>query len=181
VENALKTACNLIKAEGGGEYKLKGYSYEPLNLSEAGKEVIKRYLFSDTPLVRAIQGSSITWNEMSNGEVKSFVPVKNRTGGHCVLCVGYDEWGLWFLNSWSPNDETKKKSRFFISWEVLKNMGNMNNWRYRPIFYEAKTSLEYLKEKNDILLLLKALRKIYDTTAYKAVRKGIEGFSIVVR
>jgi hypothetical protein len=90
VENALKNAVKFVKAVEGGEYKLKGYSYESFVKTEEGFEVIKRYLYSDTPLVRAIQGSSITRSEMTKGEVKTFIPVAQRTGGHCVLCVGYE-------------------------------------------------------------------------------------------
>jgi hypothetical protein len=171
----------MVAAEPSGEYQLKGYSYEPMNLSEAGKEVIKRYLYGNTPLVRAIQGGQITRNEMSKGEVKTFVPVGERTGGHCILCVGYDEGGLWFLNSWLPNDDEKRKSRFYISWENLKGMGTMNNWRYRPIFYKAIEDEQYLKEKNEALLLLKVLRKLYQTTSYNDIKKAIEKFSPVIR
>jgi hypothetical protein len=41
---------------------------------------------------------------MSAGEVKSFIAGGQRTGGHAICCIGYDEGGLWFLNSRNPND-----------------------------------------------------------------------------
>lgn len=181
VENALKNAVKFVKAVEGGEYKLKGYSYEALNKTEEGFEVIKRYLYSDTPLVRCIQGSSITRSEMTKGEVKSFIPVKERTGGHCILCVGYDPNGLRFINSRTPNDGDRKKSRFFISFDTIKKMETMNNWRYRPIFYDETVNTDYIKEKGEALLLLKVLRKLYETTSYNDIRKAIEVFSPVLR
>ncbi|MDR3168698.1 MAG: hypothetical protein LBU27_02900 [Candidatus Peribacteria bacterium] len=57
----------------------------------------------------------------------------------------------------------------------------MNNRRYRPIFYEETVNTDYLKEKNEALLLLKVLRKLYETTSYKEIQKGIEGFSPILR
>jgi hypothetical protein len=60
-------------------------------------------------------------------------------------------------------------------------METMNNWRYRPIFYEATVNTDYIKEKSEALLLLKVLRKMYETTSYKEIKKGIEGFSPVLR
>jgi hypothetical protein len=60
-------------------------------------------------------------------------------------------------------------------------METMNNRRYRPIFYEETVNTDYLKEKNEALLLLKVLRKLYETTSYKEIQKGIEGFSPILR
>jgi hypothetical protein len=53
-------------------------------------------------------------------------------------------------------------------------METMNNWRYRPIFYEANVNTNYIKEKSEALLLLKVLRKMYDTTSYADIKKAIE-------
>jgi hypothetical protein len=63
----------------------------------------------------------------------------------------------------------------------MKKMESMNNWRYRPIFYETTVNPDYLKEKNEALLLLKVLRQLYEKTSYPKIKIAIEGFSPVLR
>ena len=54
----------------------------------------------------------------------------------------------------------------------------MWNWRYRPLFKKEQihTDPEYLKRKNNALLILKALKKLYPEES-SAVQKAIEQLS----
>lgn len=123
IETAIKTAIKGVKIlENGEERSFKGYSFQSYTPDEESFELIKKYLYNGHPLQRAIQGNRTTWNEMQAGEVKTIIPGGARTGGHAICCVGYDEGGLWFLNSWIPNDSKGMKSRFYISFETLKKM-----------------------------------------------------------
>lgn len=116
------------------------------------------------------------WDEMSAGEVKT-IP-ENNTGGHAVAVVGWDKGGLWFINSWRANDPEKRKSRFYISNRILKQLGWRLNYRYWVLYIEgdALVSPEYLKRKNNYLTILQALRKIYPEESSN-MQKAIEQFS----
>lgn len=54
----------------------------------------------------------------------------------------------------------------------------MLNWRYRPLFKkeQAKKDPEYIKRKNNYLLILKVLKKIYPEET-SDMKKVIEEFS----
>lgn len=58
----------------------------------------------------------------------------------------------------------------------------MFNWRYRPLFKkeQANKDPEYLKRKNNALLVLKCLKKIYPEENAD-VRAGIEALSKAYR
>lgn len=60
----------------------------------------------------------------------------------------------------------------------MKKCYSMFNWRYRPLFKkeQAKKDPEYLKRKNNYLLILKALKKIYPEETNN-MKKTIEEFS----
>ena len=100
--------------------------------------------------------------DMSAWEVKT-VP-QTSTGWHCIALVWYDERWFWFINSWSPNDDKKLKSRFFISYDMMKKIWPKFNWRYRILYVKEDTAKdpEYLKRKNQNLLVLQVLKKNYN-------------------
>ena len=74
------------------------------------------------------------------------------------------------------------KSRFHVPYDVLKKYRPMFNWRMWILYtkIDALMSPEYLKRKNTALVLLKALRKIYDTENQK-VKKEIVDLSLALR
>lgn len=80
------------------------------------------------------------------------------------------------------NDPEKHKSRFHVPYNVLKDNAWMFNWRMWILYIEidALKDPEYLKRKNTALVLLKALRKIYETESPN-VKKEIVDLSQSLR
>lgn len=183
VEKALNTALKLwIETEEWWIAKFDWYSYDTWDCSDKGIEKIKRYIYNGNPIDWCMKGNSTTRTELTKWELKTFISAWERTWWHAICCVGWDEWWLWFLNSWRTNDGKGLKSRFYISNKFLKTWWWMLNWRYRPIFLkeQAKTDPEYLKKKNNAVLILKALRKMYPEEKSN-IQKAIEQLSSVFR
>lgn len=145
-------------------------------------EKIKRYIYNWNPVIRVISGNSITWNELSKWELKTFIEAWHRSWAHCVACVGWDEWGLRFVNSWRTNDWKWLKSRFYVSNNFLKKSGTMFNWRYWLPFKanQVNNDPEYLKRKANYLIILKALKKIFPEEN-EEMKKAIVQFSQTCR
>jgi len=163
LEKAVSTALKeWIKTEEWGEAKFDAFATWDWAADDKSIETIKRYLYKGCPIVRLIKWDRKMWSEMTAGEVNT-VP-KTTPWGHAVAVVGWDKGGLWFINSWNPNDGKWLKSRFYISNAVLKKLGYKLNFRYRVLYIEqdAKQDPEYLKLKNSALAVLKVLRKHYD-------------------
>lgn len=181
VERAVSTALKEgIATEEGGEAKFDGYATDNWSYDDKSIEKIKRYIYAGCPVIWTIRGDKNTWRELSAGELKT-VP-ENPTGGHAVAVVGFDEWGLWFLNSRMPNDDDKLKSRFYVKNEVLKKMKGKMNYRYRVLYIKEKANKdpEYLKRKNNAVLVLSALKKMYPEENNE-VKRGIEVLSTAMR
>lgn len=163
LENAVSTALkNWIKTEEGGESKFDAYATQEFSHDDNGIETIKHYLYNGNPVLWLIKWDKKMWNEMSAWEVKS-IP-EHTTWWHAIALVGWDKWGLWFINSWNPNDWKWLKSRFYISNNIIKKLWWRLNYRYWILYIEddAKLDPEYLKRKNVALLVLKTLKKQYD-------------------
>lgn len=179
IEKALNTALKFwIKTEEWWIAKFDWYSYDSWSCNNESIEKIKRYLYNWNPVDRCLRGNQTTWNELTAGQLKTFIPAWNRTWGHAICCVWWDEWWLWFLNSWKTNDWKNLKSRFYVSYKFLLDSGTMFNWRYRPIYKkeQAKADPAYLKKKNSALIILKALKSMYpDENA--DTKKAIEQLS----
>jgi hypothetical protein len=80
------------------------------------------------------------------------------------------------MNSRSPNDPTKKKCLFTLSWEMIQKMLDvgMLNWRYWVEFDKKDATLDldvYLEESNAIEIL-KLLAKFYQKTRFATVRNA---------
>lgn len=140
------------------------YAYWDWDSSEYDKdmEMMKRYIYNWNPIVWCVRWNQNMRREMSAWEVKT-VP-QTTTGWHCIALVWYDERWFWFINSWSPNDDKKLKSRFFISYDMMKKLSYRFNWRYRILYVkeDAAKDPEYLKRKNQNLLVLQVLKKNYN-------------------
>lgn len=168
VEKAVSTALKewILVKEDGSLAKFDGYAYgewERKNNYNDSIDMMKRYIYNWNPIVWCVRWAKVTWNEMSAGEVKT--SDYSATGWHCIALVGWDANGFWFINSRSPNDANKRKSRFYISFDVMRKLDSKFNYRYRVLYIkqDAKKDPEYLKRKNSALLVLQALKKTYNS------------------
>lgn len=163
VEKAVSTALKegILIEENWKLAKFDAYATWEWDRSDKAIDLMKRYLYQGCPIIWCVRWDKKTWNEMSAWEVKT-VPV-NPTGWHCIALVGWDANGFWFVNSWTPNDDKKLKSRFYVSYKTLKDFGYRFNFRYWVLYIkeDAKVDPEYLKRKNINLVILQALKKQY--------------------
>lgn len=164
VERAVNTALKewILIEENWKLAKFDAYATWDWNRTDKDIDTMKRYLYQGCPIVWCVRWDKTTWNEMSKWEVKT-VPT-NPTWGHCIALVGWDANGFWFVNSWTPNDDKKLKSRFYISFKTMKEFGGKFNYRYWVLYIkeDAKKDPEYLKLKNVNLVVLQALKKYYE-------------------
>ena len=183
VENAVSTALkNLIKNEDDTVSKYDGYSVQDRARNEKWIETIKRYIYNNNPIVWCLRWNKTTWTELTKWQLKTFIPVEDRTGGHAVAIVGRDEWWLWFVNSWKPNDGVGNKSRFYVTYQKLLECASMLNRRYRPLFmrHQVIQNPIYLKRKANALELLKIAKKMYPEETAET-QKAIEQLSRQLR
>lgn len=163
IEKAVNTALKeWIYIEENWELaRFDWYATDKFNRDDESIDRMKRYLYRWCPIVRSVNGDSNMWNEMRAGQVKSVPKTTNQ--GHCIALVGRDETWMWFINSRKANDEKLLKSRFHIPYWVMKKIPL--NFRYWVLYIEedAKTDPEYLKMKNTAVLVLKVLKKQYDS------------------
>lgn len=179
VEKAINTALKLWIATVEWDYaKFDWYSYDSFEATDKAIEKMKRYLYKGCPIAWCLRWNKTTRTELTNGQLKTLIPVTKRTGWHAICLVGWDEWGLRFVNSRKTNDGKWYKSRFYITYTDTKKLAGMLNWRYRPLFKkeQAKEDPEYIKRKNNYLIILKALKKMYPEET-SDMKKTIEEFS----
>jgi len=182
VEKAVSTALKewILIEENWQLAKFDAYATWEWDRSDKAIDLMKRYLYQGCPIVWCVRWDKTTWSEMTKWEIKT-VPT-TPTGWHCIALVGWDNWGFWFVNSWSANDGKKLKSRFYISFKTMKDFGYRFNYRYWVLYMkedEAK-SAEYLKRKNRALVVLQALKKLYPEEN-SDVKIGIETLSRALR
>lgn len=182
VEKAVSTALKewILIEENWQLARFDAYATDEWTHDDKAFEKMKRYLYKGCPIVWCIQWNATMWNEMTAWEVKT-VPSKT-TGWHCIALVGWDKWWMWFVNSWKPNDWKGLKSRFYITYDVMKKLWRRLNYRYRVLYMkenEVKSSA-YLKKKNAHLTVLKVLKKYYPEET-GAIQKAIEWYSKAVR
>lgn len=182
VERAINVALKqwILIEENWKLAKFDAYATSEYNSDDASIEMMKRYLYKGCPIVRLIRWNIDTWTQMKEWEIKT-VP-SSMTWWHCIALVGWDETGLWFINSWKPNDWKGLKSRFHITYSMMKKLRGKFNYRYRILYVkeDAKTDPEYLKRKNMYVNILTILKKYYPEES-SAVKKWIEAFSSAVR
>lgn len=182
VEKAVTTALKewIYIEENWQLAKFDWYAYWEWNHDDKSIEMMKRYLYNWNPIVWCVRWDKKMWNEMTAGEIKS-VPT-NPTGWHCIALVGWDNWWLWFVNSRSANDWKWLKSRFYITYDVMKKLGSKLNFRYWVLYIkeDALKDPEYLKRKNGYLAALTLLKKYYPIEN-REVQLWIEAFSAAVR
>ena len=170
VEVAVNTALKqwILIEENWKLAKFDWYAYWDWDSSEYDKDIdmMKRYIYNWNPIVWCVRWDKKMWNEMSAWEIKT-VP-SNPTWWHCIALVWYDTNWFWFINSWTPNDDNKRKSRFYISYSMMKKLWPKFNWRYRILYIksDAAKDPEYLKRKNQNLLVLQVLKKNYDNEPF---------------
>jgi len=164
VEKAVSTALKewILIEENWQLARFDAYATDEWTHDDKAFDKMKRYLYKGCPIVWCVQWNATMWREMTTWEVKT-IPEK-VTWWHCIALVGWDKWWMWFINSWSANDWKGLKSRFYITYDVLKKLWWRLNYRYWVLYIEedAKTDPWYLKMKNAAVLVLKALKKQYD-------------------
>lgn len=183
VEKAVTTALkNWISNEEWGTSTFDWYAYWQWSENNKWIEMIKRYIYNWNPVVWCMRWNSKTWIELSNWQLKTIVPAAERNWGHAIACVGWDEWGLWFLNSWKTNDWKWLKCRFYVTYDVMKNAAWTFNWRYWLPFKkeQAKKDPEYIKRKNIYVAVITALKKTYPNES-PDMQQAIEAFSKICR
>lgn len=180
VEKAVNTALKewIKTVEKWDEVKFDWYAYWDWERTDKWLEMLKRYIYNWNPVVWCIRWDSKMRREMSAWEIKS-VPT-TTTWWHCIAVVWFDAWWFWFINSWTPNDNNKRKSRFYVSNTMMKKLAF--NWRYWILYMkiDAKVDPEYLKRKNTMKLVLEVLKKQYDNEPAE-VKNAIVNFSQVIR
>lgn len=180
VENAVSTALKeWIYIEENGELaKFDWYATDNWNKDNASIEMMKRYLYKWDPIVWSIRWDWNMRSEMRAWMLKSVPKTTNQW--HCIALVGRDEYWMWFINSWSPNDDKRLKSRFQIPYNMMNKLPL--NFRYWILYIneDSKTDPEYLKRKNTAVLILKSLKKQYDLEPIQ-VREAIVQLSKAYR
>lgn len=182
VEKAVSTALKewILIEENWQLAKFDAYATWEWDETDKAIDLMKRYLYQGCPIVWCVRWDKTTWNEMTKWEVKT-VPA-NPTGWHCIALVWWDNWGFWFVNSWSANDDKKLKSRFYISFKTMKDFGYRFNYRYWVLYIkeDANKDPEYLKRKNIMKTIIEALKKQYNNEP-KEMQQAIVNFSQVAR
>lgn len=182
VEKAVSTALKewILIEENWQLARFDAYATDEWTHDDKAIDKMKRYLYQGCPIIWCVQWNKTMWNEMTAWEVKT-IPTKT-TGWHCIALVGWDKWWMWFVNSWKPNDWKGLKSRFYITYSVLKKLWWRLNYRYRVLYMKENEAKDpaYLKRKNIYLEILKILKKYYPVEKAD-VQRWIEAFSASVR
>lgn len=179
VEKAINTALKMwITTTEWDIARIDGYSYGERAVNYKSIETMKRYLYKGCAIVWCLKWNSTTRSELTAGQLKTFIPVTKRTGGHAVALVGWDEGGLRFLNSWRTNDGKGYKSRFYVTYEDMIKLAWMFNWRYWSLYNKSQASKDpgYLKRKGNAKIALEALKKVYSEETPE-IQKLIEQLS----
>ena len=162
VEKAVNTALKewIYIEENGKLAKFDWYATDNWNKDNASIEKMKRYLYKWDPIVWSIRWDWTMRSEMRAWILKSVPKTTNQW--HCIALVGRDESWMRFINSRTPNDDKRLKSRFQIPYNMMNKLPL--NYRYWILYIDedAKIDAEYLKRKNTAVLILKALKKQYD-------------------
>ena len=183
VEKAVSTALKMwINSVESDIVKYDWYCYGERDMTKKSIETMKHYLYNGCPIVRCLRWNKTTWNEITDWQLKTFVPITQRTWWHAVALVGRDEWWLRFLNSWRTNDWKGFKSRFYVTYQDMIKLGGTFNWRYRILYNKeiAKQDPNYLRKKWNALESLKSLKKLYPEETPQ-VQRLIESLSVELR
>ena len=162
VEKAVSTALKewIYIEENGKLAKFDWYATDNRNKDNASIDKMKRYLYKWDPIVWSIRWDWTMRSEMRAWILKSVPKTTNQW--HCIALVGRDESWMRFINSRTPNDDKRLKSRFQIPYNLMPKLPL--NFRYWILYIDedAKIDAEYLKRKNTAVLILTALKKQYD-------------------
>lgn len=186
VEKAVDTALKnwIISLENFEMIKFDAYCTMDWDGSDKCIEMMKRYLYNINPIVRCMRWNKSVRNQLSAWELKKWIKLWEDDGWHAICLVWWDKYGFRFVNSRMKNDWLKipHKSRFYVTYDVMKTWKWMFNWRMWILYtdMDALKDPEYLKRKNNALLIIKCLRKIYDGEPAK-VQKEIVDLSMSLR
>lgn len=163
VENAMRTALKqwIANEEWWISY-FDWYAHVDWSYEKPDFDLMRRYIYSWCPVVWTITWNKDLWNQMTKWEVKWIV--WTTSWAHAICFVWFDKWWFWALNSWTPNDENRRKCRFYISDKTIKDLWWRMNHRYWVIYNKEVENKdpEYLKRKNWALTILQYFKKTYD-------------------
>lgn len=184
VEKAVDTALKewILSIEKWEIIKFDAYCTMNWNGSDENIIMMKRYLYQTNPIVRCMKGNKNVWNQLSLWQLTKWIKLSESTWAHAICLVWWDKEGFWFVNSWLTNDWLKRKSRFHVPYNIMKQYSNMFNWRMWVLYskIDALKDPDYLKKKSNALIILKALRKMYDEESM-SVKNSIVKLSIALR
>lgn len=180
VERAVDIALKQwIKAkENWKEVSFDWYATQDWTKDDAWLELMKRYIYNWNPIVWCVRWNKKMWNEMVSWEIKT-VPTQT-TGWHCIAVVWFDKWGFWFINSWNPNDDKKRKCRFYVSNAIMKKLNF--NYRYWVLYMKADAAKDpaYLKRLKYHQIIIETLKKNYNAEDFNT-KQAIIMYSQAVR
>lgn len=182
VEKAVKTALDewIFIEENWELARFDWYATDEWGVDDESIEKMKRYLYKGCPIIWVLRGNKQTWKELTAWELKT--RPTGATWWHAIALVGWDKWWMWFVNSWGTNDWKGLKSRFFVTYDNMKKVGWLFNYRYWVLYIkeDEKKTAEYLKRKNLWVGIIKLLKKTYPEESPK-MQKAIEEFSKAYR
>ena len=184
VEKAVKVALDkwILSCETWENIKFDAYCLTDWDGKDADIERMKRYLYNLNPVIWCMRWNRYIWNQLSAWQLTDPQTPSQWDRGHAICLVWWDKYWFWFVNSWMANDDKKLKSRFHIPYDVMKKQYGILNFRAWVLYskIDALKSPEYLKKKWNALIILKALRSIYDGESDK-VKKEIVDLSLSLR
>lgn len=184
VEKAVETAYKewILCTENWSLIKFDAYCTMNWDGSDQCIDMMKRYLFNTNPIIWCMQGNQSVWKQLSDGQLTKWIKLWDSTWWHAVCLVGWDKQWFRFVNSRLTNDWLKRKSRFHVPYNVLKTYRTMWNWRMWILYskWDAFKDPDYLRRKWQALIILKALRKIYDEES-RPIKNKIVDLSVALR
>lgn len=184
VEKAVQTALDngILSVESWEKLTFDAFCTMDWDGTDKCIEMMKRYLYNLNPIVRCMSGNKSVWNQLSAWELKTWISKSESTWWHAICLVGWDKQWFRFVNSRLTNDWLKRKSRFHVPYNVLKTYRTMWNWRMWILYskWDAFKDPDYLRRKWQALIILKALRKIYDEES-RPIKNKIVDLSVALR
>lgn len=186
VEKAVSTALKewVLSLENGDVLTFDAYCTFNWDWTNKCIDTMKRYLYQINPIIWVMKWNKAVWNQLSAGQLKNWIKPSESTWAHAICLVGWDQNGFRFVNSRLKNDgkNPPHKSRFHVPYSTMKTYSGMFNFRMWILYtkLDAWKSPEYLKRKNNALIILKALRKMFDEEK-NPVKSAIVKLSVALR
>jgi len=141
LQNALKTAVSFGLFQKEKKYPISGYA-------RVEKKDWKEWMAKGYPIYTGHPYNKTTWNRMRDEGTFKF---DGGSGGHAVCAIGYNEEGIWLMNSGGTSWGKYKNGTFFAPNDQIEHLFT------GYVIFDIKDSTEYFQKK----LYLKKLSAIY--------------------